>query len=115
MYLDIYRNLKDGTRKNYTSLGSNWQLLEWISWVLHHLLQVALLNICWKIKGKAPTSFARYLLEHQQRFQLSDDELAYLAGSMFGAGADTVSRQIYVQFYSVDHFAFLNRLRVRLA
>ncbi len=32
-----------------------------------------------------------YLLEQQEESGLSDDELAYLAGSMFGAGSDTVS------------------------
>lgn len=37
--------------------------------------------------------FAKYLLEHQTQNDLSDDEMAYLAGSMFGAGADTVCRQ----------------------
>ena len=31
-----------------------------------------------------------YLLERQEGMGLSDDELAYLAGSMFGAGSDTV-------------------------
>lgn len=40
--------------------------------------------------GRAPESFARFLLEHQAEFELADDELAYVAGSMFGAGADTV-------------------------
>lgn len=33
-----------------------------------------------------------YLLEQQEESGLSDDELAYLAGSMFGAGSDTVSK-----------------------
>ena len=32
-----------------------------------------------------------YLLERQEGMGLSDDELAYLAGSMFGAGSDSVS------------------------
>jgi hypothetical protein len=40
--------------------------------------------------GLAPDSFASYLLAHQEEYSLSDDEAAYLAGSMFGAGADTV-------------------------
>ncbi|KAI0720580.1 cytochrome P450 [Cerioporus squamosus] len=33
--------------------------------------------------------FVTYLLEQQEQSGLSDDELAYLAGSMFGAGSDT--------------------------
>ena len=34
--------------------------------------------------------FVTYLLEKQEEMGMSDDELAYLAGSMFGAGSDTV-------------------------
>ncbi|KAI1790162.1 cytochrome P450 [Ganoderma leucocontextum] len=37
----------------------------------------------------AQPCFTTYLLEHQEESGLSDDELAYLAGSMFGAGSDT--------------------------
>lgn len=36
-------------------------------------------------------SFSKYLIENQKEIDLSGDELAYLAGSMFGAGATTVS------------------------
>lgn len=43
-------------------------------------------------KNAAQPGFATYLLEHQKELELSDDEVAYLAGSMFGAGSDTVSR-----------------------
>lgn len=43
-----------------------------------------------KAKRHSQNSFVRYLLERQEKFELSDDELAYVAGSMFGAGADTV-------------------------
>ena len=41
---------------------------------------------------RAQPSFTTYLLEHQEEYGLSDDELAYLAGSMFGAGSDSVGR-----------------------
>ncbi|KAG2150821.1 cytochrome P450 [Suillus clintonianus] len=41
--------------------------------------------------GKAGPSFARHLLANQSSHQLSDDEMAYLAGSLFGAGADTTA------------------------
>ena len=40
--------------------------------------------------GETRPSFARYLLENQEKEGLGDDELAYIAGSMFGAGTDTV-------------------------
>lgn len=42
-------------------------------------------------QNRAQPCFVTYLLEHQQEYGLSDAELAYLAGSMFGAGADSVS------------------------
>lgn len=42
-------------------------------------------------KDGAPPSFATYLIDQQRQLGLSDDEVAYLAGSMFGAGSDTVS------------------------
>ena len=38
----------------------------------------------------AESCFVTYLLDRQEEYGLSDDELAYLAGSMFGAGSDTV-------------------------
>lgn len=33
-------------------------------------------------------------MERQEEFNMSDDEMGYLAGSMFGAGSDTV-RDLY--------------------
>ncbi|OJA12012.1 hypothetical protein AZE42_08156 [Rhizopogon vesiculosus] len=45
---------------------------------------------------KAGPSFVRYLLENQSSHKLSNDEMAYLAGSLFGAGADTTSVAIMV-------------------
>ncbi|KIP04789.1 hypothetical protein PHLGIDRAFT_31183 [Phlebiopsis gigantea 11061_1 CR5-6] len=44
--------------------------------------------------GNAQPCFATYLLENQRELQLSDDEIAYLAGSMFGAGSDTSASAI---------------------
>ncbi|KAG2123474.1 cytochrome P450 [Suillus clintonianus] len=41
--------------------------------------------------GVAGPSFARYLLENQSSHKLSDEEMAYLAGSLFGAGSDTTA------------------------
>ncbi|EKM49780.1 uncharacterized protein PHACADRAFT_265459 [Phanerochaete carnosa HHB-10118-sp] len=43
---------------------------------------------------KAQPSFATYLLEHQEEYGLSDDELAYLTGSMFAAGSDSTATAI---------------------
>ncbi|KAI0086645.1 cytochrome P450 [Irpex rosettiformis] len=43
--------------------------------------------------NSTPPCFVSYLLEHQEEYGLSDDELAYLAGSMFGAGSETVLRR----------------------
>ncbi|TCD67842.1 hypothetical protein EIP91_011904 [Steccherinum ochraceum] len=41
-----------------------------------------------------PVNFTVYLLEHQKELQLTDADVAYLAGSMFGAGSDTVQAEI---------------------
>jgi len=46
--------------------------------------------------GNAGPSFARYLLENQSSHKLSDEEMAYLAGSLFGAGSDTTAVAIMV-------------------
>lgn len=35
--------------------------------------------------------FAKFLLENQKEYGIVDEEIAYIAGSMFGAGSDTVS------------------------
>ena len=35
-------------------------------------------------------SFMRTLLEHTNEHRLSNDEMAYLAGNLFGAGSGTV-------------------------
>lgn len=43
-----------------------------------------------------PQSFSKYLLSQQTSLGLSDDETAYLAGSMFGAGSDTTASAISV-------------------
>ncbi|KAI0335797.1 cytochrome P450 [Cubamyces sp. BRFM 1775] len=42
-------------------------------------------------KNEAIPCFALSLIERQDEFDLTDDELAYLAGSMFGAGSDTTA------------------------
>ncbi|KAG6327474.1 hypothetical protein ID866_11615 [Astraeus odoratus] len=46
--------------------------------------------------GDAGPSFARYLLENRNTHKLSDEEMAYLAGSLFGAGSDTTAVAIMV-------------------
>ncbi|KAI9572561.1 cytochrome P450 [Boletus coccyginus] len=46
--------------------------------------------------GEAGPSFARYLLENQDTHKLSYEEMAYLAGSLFGAGSDTTAVAIMV-------------------
>ena len=34
--------------------------------------------------------FMKYLLEHAEQHALSDEEMAYLSGQLYAAGADTV-------------------------
>ncbi|PPQ95023.1 hypothetical protein CVT25_000486 [Psilocybe cyanescens] len=45
---------------------------------------------------EVPSSFGKYLLERQKELELSDDETAYLAGSIFGAGSDTTAGAISI-------------------
>jgi len=42
-------------------------------------------------QNTAGPSFTKTLLEHPNEHQLSTDEMAYLAGSLFGAGSDTTA------------------------
>ncbi|KAF5389652.1 hypothetical protein D9757_004118 [Collybiopsis confluens] len=45
---------------------------------------------------EVPASFGKYLIEQQPKLGLSDSQIAYLAGSMFGAGSDTTASAISV-------------------
>jgi len=42
-------------------------------------------------RGEAQPSFGTYLIQSQMQLDMSDDEIAYVAGSMFGAGSDTTA------------------------
>ena len=43
---------------------------------------------------EVPPSFGKYIIERQEELGLSDNEAAYLAGGMFGAGSDTTASGI---------------------
>ncbi|KAG1798560.1 cytochrome P450 [Suillus plorans] len=45
-------------------------------------------------EGTSSPSFARFMLEHQKQYQLGDEEVAYLAGVIFGAASDTTASAI---------------------
>lgn len=49
---------------------------------------------CTQEQNKAGPSFTRTLLENTEDHQLAMDEMGYLAGTLFGAGADTASDTI---------------------
>jgi cytochrome P450 len=66
-------------------------------------------NIEWGYQKKekdqeTPQSFGKYLLERQQELELSDNETAYLAGSMFGAGSDTTASAISISIMAAACF-----------
>jgi cytochrome P450 len=42
-------------------------------------------------RNASPTCFAKHLLQEQERLGMTDLEIAYTAGSPFGAGVETVS------------------------
>lgn len=46
--------------------------------------------------GKIEPCFATYITEKQKEFDLTDDEIAYLCGSIFGAGSDTSASAIAI-------------------
>ncbi|KAK0215201.1 cytochrome P450 [Armillaria nabsnona] len=48
--------------------------------------------------------FAKYLLENQAKLRLNHDELAYLAGTMFGAGSTTTASAISVMIMAAACF-----------
>lgn len=54
-------------------------------------------------KDEAQPSFAAYLIENQERLGLSNDELAYLSGAIFGAGSDTVRRTAALCLIVIAH------------
>ncbi|KAG2072928.1 cytochrome P450 [Suillus decipiens] len=45
-------------------------------------------------EGTAQPSFARFILGHQQQYQLEEKELGYIAGTMFAASSDTSASAI---------------------
>jgi cytochrome P450 len=51
-----------------------------------------------------PQSFGKYLVERQAELELSDDETAYLAGSMFGAGSDTTASAISISIMAAASY-----------
>ncbi|EGN94235.1 hypothetical protein SERLA73DRAFT_163227 [Serpula lacrymans var. lacrymans S7.3] len=44
--------------------------------------------------GKAEACFMRYLIEHAEKHQLSNDEMAFLGGTFYAAGSDTTAAAI---------------------
>ncbi|KAG2029824.1 cytochrome P450 [Suillus americanus] len=47
-------------------------------------------------EGTVRPSFARFILEHQKRYQFEDKELGYIAGGMFAACSDTSASAITI-------------------
>ncbi|KAI9461381.1 cytochrome P450 [Boletus coccyginus] len=47
-------------------------------------------------RGDAKPCFSKFLLENQREYGVADAEIAYVAGSMFGAGSDTTASAITI-------------------
>lgn len=60
-------------------------------------------------RNEAQPCFAKYLIERQGELELSDDELAYLAGSMFGAGSDTTAAALSIVIMAAALFPDMQR------
>ncbi|KAI6105130.1 cytochrome P450 [Pisolithus croceorrhizus] len=54
--------------------------------------------------GNPGPSFAKYLLENQETHKLSDEEMAYLTGSLYGAGSDTTAVALMVLVMAAARF-----------
>lgn len=67
-------------------------------------------------KGNAPACFATYLLEEQEKLGMPDLELAYTAGSPFGAGVETSAGSIASFFLACVKFgpSFIPRAQEEL-
>ncbi|KAH9474281.1 Cytochrome P450 monooxygenase 88 [Psilocybe cubensis] len=66
-------------------------------------------------KSDVPESFSKYLIERQPELGLSDSEMAYLAGSMFGAGSDTTASAISISIIAAACYpAAQNRVQDEL-
>ena len=53
--------------------------------------------------GTAPC-FAEYITTHQEEYQISDDEMAYLCGGLFLAGSDTSASAIAITIMAAALF-----------
>ncbi|EIW78754.1 hypothetical protein CONPUDRAFT_128357 [Coniophora puteana RWD-64-598 SS2] len=47
-------------------------------------------------EGDETPCLVRHMLEHQAEFRIADEELAYVAGSMFGAGSETTASAVTI-------------------
>ncbi|KIW86774.1 uncharacterized protein Z519_12560 [Cladophialophora bantiana CBS 173.52] len=69
------------------------------------LFRELLLEVREKMKtGKAPKCFSRTFLERQSEFGLSDDEGAYVIGTLFEAGAGTTAAAMMSFVLSMCHY-----------
>ncbi|KAK3689256.1 cytochrome P450 [Podospora appendiculata] len=55
-------------------------------------------------RGVAPTCFAKYLIEEQERLGMTDIEISYTAGSPFGAGVETSAGSLASFFLACAKF-----------
>ncbi|KAI0657327.1 cytochrome P450 [Cubamyces menziesii] len=58
-------------------------------------------------KNEALPCFTLSLLERQEEFGLDDDELAYLAGAMYGGGSDTTAGVLPLVIMAAAHYPHL--------
>jgi hypothetical protein len=99
--LQLFSERIDVVKKDMVRPCTSCYRLEFV-WMLS--LPFLLGNL--KAKGQAPDSFAKFLIEHRKEYELSDNEVAYLAGSMFGAGSETVCSQlsayrVFIELYTL--------------
>lgn len=105
-YLDILGNCDNGIKKNCTF--SRLSLLSFVKiWqVVFGACCLLCLTVYPQARGEeVPQSFGKYLVEKEEELDLTDNETAYLAGSMFGAGSDTTASAISVALMAATCYA----------
>ena len=86
-------------KRNWRYSNIIWMMSDWVWYfcLTLHCVKELISSGDTKERGQEISqSFGKYLLERQKELNLSDNETAYLAGSMFGAGSDTTASGISI-------------------
>ncbi|KAL4069143.1 cytochrome P450 [Scleroderma yunnanense] len=103
--MNLYARRVNLTARPGASLVDSYPILKYVPYYLRKLRKWHLEELAFfqslvdavrrqSAEGEARFSLTNYLLENQEKDGLNDKEVAYIAGSMFGAGTDTTASAI---------------------